>query len=74
MISRLPNEATNFIGGSDKYKVELREAYPSAVGEIALGHAQVSEILKLSVTFKYRRWNSLAAGARGTQAGAGGIE
>jgi len=42
------------------YKIELREAYPSAVGEIALGHTQGGEILRLSVTFKYRKWISLA--------------
>ena len=60
LISRLPNDSTNMVGGSEKYKVELREAYPSAVGEIALGHSQGSEILKLSVTFKYRKWMSLA--------------
>ena len=58
-IVRLENDATDFSGGSDKYSVELREAYPSAVGEIALGHSQGSEILKLSVTFKYRKWMSL---------------
>ena len=60
LISRLPNEAVNMAGGADKYKIELREAYPSAVGEIAMGHSQGSEILKLSVTFKYRKWMSLA--------------
>ena len=59
LISRLPNAATNMAGGSDKYKIELREAYPSAVGEIALGHTQGNEILRLSVTFKYRKWMSL---------------
>ena len=59
LISRLPNAAVNMAGGSDKYKIELREAYPSAVGELALGHTQGSEILKLSVTFKYRKWISL---------------
>ena len=59
LISRLPNDAINMIGGSDKYKVELREAYPSAVGEIGLGHTQGGEILRLSVTFKYRKWMSL---------------
>ena len=59
IISRLPNEAVNMGGGADKYKIELREAYPSAVGEIALGHTQGSEILRLSVTFKYRKWMSL---------------
>ena len=63
VINRLPNDSINFVGrlgsNSDNYKVELREAYPSAVGEIALGHTQGSEILKLSVTFKYRKWMSL---------------
>ena len=60
LISRLPNDAINMVGGPDKYKVELREVYPSAVGEIALGHTQGNEILRLSVTFKYRKWISLA--------------
>ena len=59
LISRLPNAAVNMAGGADKYKIELREAYPSAVGEVALGHTQGSEILRLSVTFKYRKWMSL---------------
>ena len=58
-ITRLSNDATSFADATDKYKIELREAYPSAVGEIALGHSQGSEILKLSVTFKYRKWMSL---------------
>ena len=58
-IVRLENDATDFSGGSDKYSVELREAYPSAVGEIALGHTMGGEVLKLSVTFKYRKWMSL---------------
>ena len=59
LISRLPNAAIDMAGGTDKYKVELREVYPSAVGEIALGHTQGNEILRLSVTFKYRKWISL---------------
>ena len=59
-ISRLSNDATSFTDADTTYNVELREAYPSAVGEIALGHSQGSEILKLSVTFKYRKWMSLA--------------
>jgi len=58
-ISRLSNDATDFTTSSTQYKVELLEAYPSAVGEVALGHSQGNEVLKLSVTFKYRRWNSI---------------
>ena len=59
-ITRLSNDASGFETATDKYKIELREAYPSAVGEIALGHSQGTDILKLSVTFKYRKWMSLA--------------
>ena len=58
-ITRLSNDATSFIDATDVYKIELREAYPSAVGEIALGHTQGGEILRLSVTFKYRKWMTL---------------
>ena len=58
-ITRLSNDATSFTDASDLYKIELREAYPSAVGEIALGHTQGGEILRLSVTFKYRKWMTL---------------
>ena len=58
-ITRLSNDASNFEIATDKYKIELREAYPSAVGEIALGHTIGGDVLKLSVTFKYRKWMSL---------------
>jgi len=58
-ITRLSNDATSFADASDRYKVELREAYPSAVGEIALGHTQGGEALRLNVTFKYRKWMTL---------------
>ena len=56
-VIRLSNDATDFITSSTQYKVKLLEAYPSAVGEVALGHSMGNEVLKLSVTFKYRRWN-----------------
>ena len=55
-IKRLGNEATD-LTSDPAYHVELIEAYPSLVGEILVGHAQGNEILRLSVTFKYRRWN-----------------
>ena len=58
-ISRLSNDASDFEVATDKYNIELLEAYPSVVGEIALGHALGTDVLKLSVTFKYRRWNFL---------------
>ena len=58
-ITRLSNDAISFADATNMYKIELREAYPSAVGEIALGHTQGGEILRLSVTFKYRKWMSL---------------
>ena len=58
-ITRLSNDASDFGVAKNEYKIELREAYPSAVGEIALGHTQGGEALRLSVTFKYRKWMTL---------------
>jgi hypothetical protein len=58
-ITRLTNDAKDFNDASEYYDIELVEAYPSAVGEVALGHSMGNEVLKLSVTFKYRRWNRL---------------
>ena len=58
-ITRLSNDATSFADATDMYKIALIEAYPSAVGEVALGHTQGGEILRLSVTFKYRKWMTL---------------
>ena len=57
VITRLQNQVDKFDSPIGDYKIELREAYPAVVGEVQLGHAQGNEILKLSVTFKYRRWN-----------------
>ena len=58
-ITILTNDASTFDTTANSYRIELREAYPSAVGEIALGHTQGGEILRLSVTFKYRKWMTL---------------
>ena len=58
-ITRLSNDATSFTDASNLYKIELREAYPSAVGEIALGHTLGTDELRLAVTFKYRKWMTL---------------
>ena len=57
-IKRLGNESTD-LTSFPAYHVELIEAYPSLVGEILVGHAQGNEILRLSVSFKYRRWNAI---------------
>ena len=56
-ISRLLNNAKSV--SDTAYKVELQEAYPSVVGEIALGHTGGNEILRLPVTFKFRKWINL---------------
>ena len=57
VITRLKNDVDKFDSPIGDYKIELREAYPSVVGEVQLGHAMGADILKLTVTFKYRRWN-----------------
>ena len=58
-ITRLSNDATGFETATDKYKIQLIEAYPTIVGEVALGHTQGADVLRLSITLKYRRWNLL---------------
>ena len=58
-ITRLSNDASDFETAQNKYKIQLIEAYPSVVGDVALGHSLGAEILRLNVTFKYRRWNFL---------------
>ena len=58
-ITRLSNDATSFTTATNKYQIELREAYPSTVGEVALGHTQGGDALRLNVTFKYRKWMTL---------------
>ena len=44
------------------YAVTLIDAWPSIIGEIALGHSLGNEILKLPVTFQFRKWNESTAG------------
>ena len=63
IITRVENDSQTLAGGPRKYVIELLEAYPSVVGEIALGHAQGTDALRLSVTFKYRRWNNISPSA-----------
>ena len=57
-ISRLQNTATTF--NDTAYSVQLLEAYPSVVGEIALTHSGGNEILRLPVTFKFKKWMSVS--------------
>ena len=58
-ISRLSNDATSLTEANHMYNIQLIEVYPSAVGEVALGHTLGADVLRLAVTFKYRRWNFL---------------
>ena len=45
-------------GGAD-YAVKLLDAFPSIVGEVQLSHSAGNEVLKLPVTFMYRRWETV---------------
>ena len=58
-ISRLSNDATSLTESNHMYNIQLIEVYPSAVGEVALGHTLGADVLRLAVTFKYRMWMSL---------------
>ena len=38
------------------YQVQLIDAWPSIIGEVALGHSLGTDILRLPVTFQFRKW------------------
>ncbi|MAH48678.1 hypothetical protein CMI37_22825 [Candidatus Pacearchaeota archaeon] len=44
------------------YKVKLIDAWPSIVGEVALGHSLGTDILRLPVTFQFRKWEMVDTG------------
>ena len=44
--------------GEADYAVKLLDAFPSIVGEVQLSHSAGNEVLKLPVTFMYRRWET----------------
>ncbi len=52
----------HLVAAAPKYSVTLIDAWPSIIGEIALGHSLGNEILKLPVTFQFRKWNESTAG------------
>ena len=45
------------------YSVKLIDAWPSIIGEIALGHSLGGDVLRLPVTFQFRKWEE---GTNGT--------
>ena len=49
------------------YGVDLIDAWPSIVGEVALGHSLGSDSLKLPVTFQFRKWHSTSSTSSTTQ-------
>ncbi len=50
-------------GHTPNYAVTLIDAWPSIVGEVALGHSLGGDILKLPVTFQFRKWKDSTSGA-----------
>ena len=57
IISKYSSNVEAPEGGAD-YAVKLLDAFPSIVGEVQLSHSAGNEILKLPVTFMYRRWET----------------
>lgn len=44
--------------GDPDYMVNIIDAYPVSVGEMALGYSMMNETMISSITFTYRSWNS----------------
>ena len=52
-------------GHTPNYAVTLIDAWPSIIGEVALGHSLGTDILRLPVTFQFRKWKESTSGATG---------
>ena len=59
-IKKYPSNAIDTDVTSD-YGVDLIDAWPSIVGEVALGHSLGGDSLKLPVTFQFRKWHSTSS-------------
>jgi hypothetical protein len=52
------------VSDSPVYEVELENAWPSIVAEVAMSHSAGGEIAKLPITFQYKKWKvTVAPGA-----------
>ena len=49
------------------YSVKLIDAWPSIIGEIALGHSLGGDVLRLPVTFQFRKWEERTSGTPATR-------
>ena len=45
-----------------EYHTRLIDAWPSIVGEVALGHSLGGDTLRLPVTFQFRKWETTPSG------------
>ena len=51
----------------EDYSVKLIDAWPSIIGEIALGHSLGGDVLRLPVTFQFRKWEEGTSGTPATR-------
>ena len=58
-ISKYSSNVDDPDGSTADYAVRLLDAWPSIVGEVQLSHSAGNEVLKLPVTFMYRRWETV---------------
>lgn len=58
LIKKYSIDATDF-NSSPNYQVKLIDAWPSIVGEVGLSHAGGQDIVRLPVTFQYKRWERI---------------
>ena len=58
-ISKYSSNVDTPDGNTADYAVRLLDAWPSIIGEVQLSHSAGNEVLKLPVTFMYRRWETV---------------
>ena len=53
-ISKFSKTQGDFINPT--YQIEIERAWPSIVAEIQLNHSGGNEVVRLPVTFQYKKW------------------
>ena len=53
-VSKFSKTTDDFV--SPTYQIKIEKAWPSIVAEIQLNHSGGSEIVRLPVTFQYKKW------------------
>ena len=63
-VNKFSKTNSDFINPT--YSIRIQGAWPSIVSEIQLNHSGGGEVIRLPVTFQYKKWSVASSGAAGS--------